>query len=286
MKNLDRILILDPFKNLLNIYQTFLELENYRVETASHLKEATQKLSEENYAVLITEFLPPYEESLHLIHRIKEQSPETYILIVTNATLDETMYEKLLSIGVDDLILKPYSLVKISAHIKKGFENRDLFVQKQKLERESLTDPITSKIKKPIFNLLHFKRCLQQELKRSKRHRHSLSLLLVEIPDKERTGIPFEGFQVELIKLLRNNTREEDIVGRGNGGFGILLPETDEVGSQALVKRLLQLTQTHPSFKKDHHLKSIIKAVSFEAFTYPENFFIPEPLRSVLEQIP
>ena len=285
MASQENILIIDPFKNLLHVYRMILERERYRVETASHLTEAAQKLLKEDYAVLITEFLSPFEETFHLLRQVKEQSPETYIIILTNALVDEKNYEKLFDIGVDDLILKPYSPKKILVHVKKGFQNRNLIIKIRELENESLTDPITSRVRQPIFNSAHFRRCLRQELKRAKRHQHSLSLLLMEIPgDTERVGF-LEGFCVELIKILRNNTREEDIVGRGNGSFGILLPETDESGSEALVKRLLPLIQTHPSFQSEEDFRSVAQGVSFQSFTYPEKFLVPESLRPILKDI-
>ena len=283
--NFKDILLIDPFKNLLNVYRMFLERERYLVDTASNLKEASQKLSLDHYAVMITEFLPPFEETFQMLHWVKEHSPETYIIIVTNATVDEKAYEKLFNTGVDDLILKPYSPEKILVHVKKGFRNRDLIIKLQELEKESFIDPIARQVQQPIFNPPYFRRYLRQELKRAKRHRHSLSLLLMEIPDKAVADDPEKSFYIELIKILRDNTREEDIVGRGNGGYGILLPETDEAGSQALVKRLLQLIQNHPPFQREKGLGSIAKTLYFQAFTYPEKFLLPKPLRSILEEI-
>jgi PleD family two-component response regulator len=279
------ILLIDPFKNLLNVYRMFLERERYLVDTASNLREASQKLSLDHYAVMITEFLPPFDESFQMLHWVKEHSPETYIIIVTNATVDEKTYEKLFNTGVDDLILKPYSPGKILVHVKKGFRNRDLIIRMQELEKESLIDPVGRQVQQPIFNPLYFRKYLRQELKRAKRHRHSLSLLLMEIPDKAVVDDLSENFYIELIKILRNNTREEDIVGRGNGGFGILLPETDEAGSEALVKRLLQLIQDHPPFQREKGLESIAKTLYFQAFTYPDKFLLPEPLRAILGEI-
>ncbi len=100
-----RILVIDPFKNLRDIYQMFLREENYIVVTTSHLKGTSQGLPTDHYAVVITEFLPPFEEAFRSLRWVKEQSPETYVIVVTNAIVDEETYEKLFSIGVDDVIL-------------------------------------------------------------------------------------------------------------------------------------------------------------------------------------
>jgi PleD family two-component response regulator len=286
MTSQDRLLIIDPFKNLLEIYRIFLEREKYSVETAASLKEASQKLSLEHYAVLISELVFPFGETFQMLHRVKEQSPETYIIIVTNAIVNEESYDKLFSIGVDDLILKPYSPEKILVHVKKGFRNRSLLIKKRELEEESLLDPVTQQVHRPIFNLVHFRKCLRQELKRAKRHEHALSLILTDLPDETMARNERESFTVELIKILRNNTREEDIVGRGNGSFGILLPETDETGSRVLANRLLHLIKSHLPFQSEESLRSTANVISFRTFTYPGKFIIPETLGSVLEELP
>jgi len=279
------ILILDPFKNLLDVYRIFLGKENFWVETASSLGAAIQKLQDNHYAVLISEFLPPFEETFQMLQGVKEQSHETYIIIVTNAVVDDKTYERLFDIGVDDLILKPYSAQKILTHVKKGFRHRNMMIHKQELERASLTDPITLRIQQPIFNPGHFRKCLRQELKRAKRHQHPLSLLLLEVPGDGITENQLERVLIEVIETLRIHTREEDVVGRENGRFGILLPETDDAGSQAVVKRLLGLFQSSSSFQTEESLRAFVETISFRTFTYPDKFSIPEPLSSVLAEI-
>jgi len=107
----------------------------------------------------------------------------------------------------------------------------------------------------------------------------------MEIPNKEKMGDRFESVYVELIKILRRNVREEDIVGRENGNLAILLPETDRAGSQAIVQRLSNLIQTHPTLQSDEVLKSITRILSFRSFTYPDEFLIPESLGTVIEEI-
>jgi len=279
------ILLLDPFKVLLNTYRTILEAEKYSVETAINIEEATQRLSLRHYSVFITEYFYPLEDTCRLIQSLKHTAPETYLLMVTEADIDETTYEVLFDIGLDDLILKPYPPEKIQVHIKRGIRQRNFVLEKQEVERQTLFDRVARQIQQPIFNTAYFRKCLRQELKRARRHKHPLSLLLLRIPPEEMLGNRFENFCVELAKLIRGYTREEDVVGRENGNFGILLPETDQVGSGALVNRLSHLIQNHPAFDSDEFMKPIAEALSFQAFTYPERFAIPDSLRAVLEEI-
>jgi len=279
------ILLLDPFKNLLNAYRMILKEEKYQVETALNLKDAYQLFKKRQYSVIITEYVPPFETTDYMIQWVKKKAPETYVIIVTNASIDEKTYDKLFTIGVDDFILKPYSPERILVHVKKGLKQRDLILKMQGLERLNLLEPITEKIQGLIFNITFFKRCLRQEIKKARRHHHPFSLLLIQMPNKEKIGDRFESFYMELVKIFKRHTREEDVVGKNNGEIGIILPETDQIGSEALMQRLLNLIHTHPQFKSDDILRFYIQTLSFQSFTYPVQFSIPEPLKAVLEEV-
>jgi diguanylate cyclase (GGDEF)-like protein len=278
----DAILLFDPFKNLINAYRMLLEGEKYLVETALSLQSAYHLVETSRYSVIITEYMPPFEMMDDMIQFVKENSPETYLIMVTNALIDEETYEKLFTLGIDDLISKPYSPQKILVHIKKGLKQRELILKKQELEKQAFPDLTTQQF---FFNTIYFKKYVKQELKRAKRHQRPLSLLLIEIPEKGKMGQRFEDFCLELAKVIRKSIREEDMVGRHNGNLGILLPETDHIGSQVLVKRLDNLVQTHPMFHSDNVLMPIIKTLSFHSFTYPDEFGVPESLKAVVEEI-
>jgi PleD family two-component response regulator len=279
------ILLIDPFKNLLNAYRMILGEEKYQVDTTSNLKEAYEFFKKRRYSVVITEYIPPYETTDYFIYWVKKNSPETYILIVTNATIDEKTYEKLFTFGVDYIILKPYSPEKILVHIKKGLKERGLILKIRELERLNLLEPITQKIQGLIFNTLFFKRCLRQEIKKAKRHHHPFSLLLIQMPKKNEIGDHFDSFYTELVKIIKKHTREEDMVGKSNGEIGILLPETDQIGSQALLLRLTNLIKNYPSFKSDNVLEISAQNLFFQSFTYPNQFELPQTLSPILEEI-
>jgi PleD family two-component response regulator len=276
--SLNSILLIDPFRNLLNAYRMVLEEEKYPVETALNLVEAYELFNKKQYSVIITEYIPPFETTDCLIKWVKEKTPETYIIMVSSAFVDEKAYEDLFEIGVDDFILKPYSPEKILVHIKKGLKLRNLILRSRQLERMNALEPVTEHVQGVVFNPIFFKKCLRQELKRTKRHQHALSLLLLQLPVEEEKGDFFDRFYIQLLRIVRKSTREEDIVGRHDGEIGILLPETDEIGSKALMERLLNLIKGDPSLKSYEVLKPYVETLSFRTFTYPDQFTLPESL--------
>jgi len=277
--------LIDHFPNLISAYQMILEEEAYLVEKALSLEEAYRMLEAKKYSIIITEYIPPFETTDDMIKWVKKNSPETFIIMVTNAILDERTYDKLFAYGVNDLILKPYSLEKIITHIKRGLKQRELILKVQELERQTPFEPITPEIKGYIFNPIFFKQSLRQELKRAKRHRRPLSLLLIKIPTRDKIGDRFENLYIELAKILRRYVREEDIVGRENEHFGLLLPETDYAMSQTLLRRLSKLILDHPLFKSDEMLNNYIQTLPIQSFTYPDQFALPESLKTILEDI-
>ena len=277
------ILLIDPFRNLLNAYRMILEEEKYLVETALKLKDAYELFKIREYSVIITEYVPPFETTDYMIEWVKKKTPETYIIVISNAFIDEKNYEKLFTKGVDDFILKPYSPDKILVHIKKGLKQRDLIIKMKEFEGLSVLEPITKEIQGFIFNAIFLRTCLRQEIKKSKRHHRPFSLLLIQMPTEEKMGDRFYSFYIELVRIVKRYTREEDIVGKNNGEIGIILPETDQNGSQALIKRLLNLIHTDPQFNSDDVLRPYLETLSFQFFTYPDQFAIPESLRTVLE---
>ena len=285
MNRQDSILLIDPFKNLVDVYQMILESEKYFVDTARNIEEAFQRLSHQQYSIIITEYFPEIEDSDRIIPRVKKNTPETYILMVTNKEINIQSYENLYDAGVDDIVLKPYPPEKVLVHIRKGLRQRELLLRSQQLEKEIALDPISSQIKKNVFNRVYFRRCLRQELKRAKRHHHPLSLLLLLIPPRETIGDHFEHFYGEVTKILREYIREEDMVGRENGNLGILLPETDQTGSKVVLQRLTGMIQKHLSFQSDKILGPMIQNLSFQSFTYPRDFGVSMFLKNVLEEI-
>jgi PleD family two-component response regulator len=278
------VLLVDPFKNLLNAYRMILEGEKFGVDTAGNHEEAYAQFANREYSTVIMEYFPPYEETCQIIRWMKEKRPEGCILMVTNVTIGEADYGKLFGLGLNDLILKPYSPEKILVHIQKGLRQRELILKKQELEKQNVFDPCSPKVQKSIFNQKFFQSCLRQETKRAKRHGHPLSIVLVKIPAEEKKD-PFDDFCNELARILRSYIREEDIVGRENGSFEILLPETDQSGSRALLQRLSGLIEKYPPFESNDALKPFLQTLSLQAFTYPEILGLPKSLSLVLEDI-
>ncbi|MDI7259204.1 MAG: response regulator [Thermodesulfobacteriota bacterium] len=279
-----RILIVDPFKNIQNAYQMVLEAEKFEVDIASGPEEANGFWKRGQYSVIITEYCPPDEMIDELIRMVKREHPETYMMMVTQSLIEESLYEKYFTLGLDDFILKPFSPERILVHIRKGLRMRDLILQKKELESMLGIELFPEELEHYGVSSAYFKKCLRQELKRAKRHRYPLSLLLIGIPG--RGGVNRDrgdDLFIELAKTVRSHIRVEDLVGRENGSLGIILPHTDESGSVALIQRIIPVIQTQ--FQLDKGLMSVIDRLSYQSFTYPDRVIVPESLRNIFEEV-
>ena len=277
------ILLIDPFENVLTVYQTLLEDNGYEVDIAIGLSEAVHLFSKKRYPVVIMEFFFPLDDTVNFIREIKKAASETCIILNTSTVIEDLTYRTLFKNGVNDYLLKPNSPEKLLIHIDKGLTLIELMLENR--EKESIFEPIARKGQQEILNPSYFKKEFRKELKKAKRHQIPLSLLLLKIPNQKIIGDQYETFYVDLVKILKSTLREEDVVGKENGKLGIILSQTDQAGSQKLKQRLYKEIQSHPSFKSDRLLEPIIQDLLFHSYTFPGILEPPEFLNSLIEGI-
>ncbi len=109
------------------------------------------------------------------------------------------------------------------------------------LERLSVTDRLTE-----LYNHGYLHQRLEEELERSARFGHSVSLVMLDIDNfkqfNDRYGHP-KGDRVlsAVSAVIRQNLREIDVAARyGGEEFVIVLPETDVAGAMSVAERIRQ----------------------------------------------
>jgi DNA-binding response OmpR family regulator len=71
-----------------------------------------------------------------MIRELKKRFPELYVMMLTHENLEEMEYRKIMSAGIDDFFLKPFSSIKILVHLKKGLRHRRMLLQKKRLKQK------------------------------------------------------------------------------------------------------------------------------------------------------
>lgn len=130
------------------------------------------------------------------------------------------------------------------------------------------TDPLTG-----LLNRKAFFELLEAESERCKRYHRPVSIAYVDVDDFKRLNDKYghttgDRFLVTLARTLGKGSRTSDQVARlGGDEFAILMPETDENGAHAVLKRLNGLAQI-----MNKHLFSVTLSIGLVTFhKAPEN---------------
>ena len=115
------ILLVDDDSDIRSLIRTFLEHEGYRVLTCGNAERATQIF--ESIAanggkidLLVTDFYMPQESGMELAARLKQQTQDLPILIISGGILSDTYHQQLRLEGWN-FLSKPFSLPDLLATV-------------------------------------------------------------------------------------------------------------------------------------------------------------------------
>ncbi len=114
MESSKKLMIVDDEETLTySLYQSFiLAKQNYEVVTASSGEEASEKLEQTDFDLVITDISMPGMSGLELLAWIQEKHPATAVLVMT-AYGSEDKKEEALSLGARNYIEKPFEIKEI-----------------------------------------------------------------------------------------------------------------------------------------------------------------------------
>src|SRR3990172_9389966 len=156
---MSRVLIVDDEKNLLEFLNIMLAQEGYDVAVAFGGKEAVDILKNNEFDVVVTDIKMPRVNGLEVLKFIKENSPDTIVIMITAFASHETAVEAMKA-GAYDYITKPFNNDQIKLVIKKSVEKRLLVREnlylKRKLGKEADSRDIIGKSEKikEVFDLV------------------------------------------------------------------------------------------------------------------------------------
>ncbi|MBF6569365.1 MAG: sigma-54-dependent Fis family transcriptional regulator [Candidatus Binataceae bacterium] len=132
-----RILIVDDEKNIRAHLATFLETLGHLVIGAESGAQALDRLSrEEPFDLVLTDYRMAEMNGLELLQKIKQQTPDTVVILMTAfATVENAV--AVMKAGAFDYLSKPFSLEQIEQVISRAMEVRSL-----RAENRSLRDTI------------------------------------------------------------------------------------------------------------------------------------------------
>jgi len=108
-------LIVDDDIRMLRMMQRILELEGYRVRTASDGKAALDAFDEENPDLVLLDIMMPGLDGYQVLESIRKHSDVPIIMIT--AKLDVDSIKQAVDLGADDYVKKPFTPAELVARI-------------------------------------------------------------------------------------------------------------------------------------------------------------------------
>lgn len=138
IKNKPTILIVDDYKQLRDYLKDVLN--DYHILEAENGVEALKIIQSQPIDLLITDYMMPKMDGNELIKNIKKTNLKFPIIILT-ARIDETMKLKMLRIGVDDYLIKPFLEEELLLTVKKSLEAHHVILEeKDNLSNRDIID--------------------------------------------------------------------------------------------------------------------------------------------------
>jgi two-component system, cell cycle response regulator len=249
--SLPAILLVEDNDKDANLIQVQLYGQPYEIKRVRSGEEAISLIQQERFDLLLLDLLLPGMDGFMVTHRLRESEETRNIQIVAITCLGDLESRiKGIEVGVDDYLVKPINThelkVRLNALIKKKAYLDQLQHGYRSAVRSAITDKLTG-----LYNYAYFTLFLENEIKRSMRHNHSLSLIMLDIDEfkshNDAVG-HLAGDQIlrEFGRLLSANVREIDLCFRyGGEEFAVVLPYTLMSQAGIIAERLREAINNH-----------------------------------------
>jgi two-component system response regulator FlrC len=141
-----RILVVDDEEGIRTFLSETLELEGHAVTQAGDGREALERLGRESFDLMITDLSMPRMDGMELVRRVRDQQPDTEIIVLTAHGTVATAVEAM-RLGAFDFLQKPLdSPEQLSFLAARAVERRELLKIKEETSRrggESGPDALT-----------------------------------------------------------------------------------------------------------------------------------------------
>ncbi|MCU7490493.1 MAG: sigma-54-dependent Fis family transcriptional regulator [Ignavibacteria bacterium] len=135
-----KVLIVDDEKVIRESLEMLLRDEGYKAETAADGEEALQKISNDDYDVVLTDIKMPKVDGIELMQKAARISPETFFIIMTAYASVKTAIEALRE-GAYDYFIKPVEFDDVILRLK-----RLISYKKLSTENKSLRQRLSSEV--------------------------------------------------------------------------------------------------------------------------------------------
>lgn len=120
--NFDRLLLIDDEPGIRRMMSLDLSADGYQVRTAADGQSGLLAFGAERPDIVLTDLKMPGMDGIEVLRRIKAQSPETEVIVITGHG-DLELAIQSLQLGASDFITKPVSEAALSVALKRAKEH-------------------------------------------------------------------------------------------------------------------------------------------------------------------
>ena len=270
------ILLVEDNDKDVRLIQGYLNGEGYKLSLARDGEETLSRVRGEKVDLLLLDILLPGIDGFEVCRRLKEMDQTRDIQIVVITCLRDLKSKiKGLELGIDDFLVKPINKFELQTRLKALLKKKKyldrLHVNYDTALHYAITDRRTG-----LYNHGYFEHMLEVEVKRSKRHKHPLALIMIDIDDFKQYNDTLGHLAGDEIlgvlgQLIKKNIREVDLGARyGGEEFAIILPYTDLEGARKSAERIKKIITNHP-FDPHISIPSKPLTISMGIATYPSD---------------
>lgn len=241
----EKILVTDDDQSIREMLFDMIQLFGYECRVASGAEETLKILREDSFSLVISDIKMPEIDGISLTKMIKESHPEIDVMIITGYDT-EYSFKDVIKAGASDFVTKPFSIDEIEAKLNRIIRERNLKKElkekNEELKRLSIRDSLTG-----LFNQRHFYAELEREAERTRRQKHSLSLILFDVDKFKNYNDTYghlEGDKVlrKIGEIVQTSIRKDVDSGYRYGGdeFAVITPETNQQQSAKIGERILK----------------------------------------------
>ncbi|GAK59716.1 response regulator with diguanylate cyclase GGDEF domain, putative [Candidatus Vecturithrix granuli] len=271
--DLGKILLVEDNEIEAKIIKDYLNTRPYHVEHLKNGMAAIRRVRRGDIDIVLLDLLLPKVSGFEVCRQLKEHPLTRNIQVIMVTALDDIESKiRGLEQGTDDFLVKPIHkeilLTRIESLLKKKRYVDRLSVNYEKALQSAITDSLTG-----LYNQAYFKRFLELEMERTRRQKHSLTLMMLDLDDfkvyNDTLG-HLTGDQIlqEFSQILQQNIRKIDLAARyGGEEFAIVLTYTDVSGAIIIAERLRQAIESYRfSYKTSHPSRILTTSIGLADF--------------------
>jgi len=156
---MEKILIIDDEKSILDLLSVVFEKEGYSVETSLSATRAVDLIDKQDFDLIISDIKMPKMSGMELLRYVRENRPDIPIVMITAyGTIKQAV--EALKAGAADYVVKPFDVEELKIIVAQGLEKKrlkeeNIFLKKELKEKYDFENMVgKSKTMKEIYNLI------------------------------------------------------------------------------------------------------------------------------------